>query len=135
MEQTIKLNSQTNFPWLLSNLQKLDGTRLVGTKETHVIEKHGLRFGFMGLADISWITTIRFFDLSEVFYEDFIECAKRLSATLRVTHKCDFVIALTHLRNHNDQLLASSQTGIDFVLGGHDHVVSFHPDLPPPEVS
>ena len=122
MEHTVKLNSKTNFPWLLSNLQKLDGTRLVGTKEIHVIEKHGFRFGFMGLADISWITTIRFFDLNEVFYEDFIECAKRLSKLLREVHKCDFVIALTHLRNHNDQLLASCKTGADFVLGGHDHV-------------
>ncbi len=33
----------------------------------------------------------------------------------------DIVIALTHMRSHNDRKLAASVPEIDLVLGGHDH--------------
>lgn len=35
---------------------------------------------------------------------------------------CDLVIALTHMRTPNDFKLANNATGIDIILGGHDHV-------------
>ena len=89
----------------------------------------------MGLAEIDWVTTLNCIDLDDVDYEDFISAGNKIAQHLREVERCDFVIALTHLRNHNDQLLAQHSKGIDYILGGHDHVVSFHPDLPPPEVS
>ena len=33
----------------------------------------------------------------------------------------EFVVALTHMRGPNDHRLAEEATGIDLVLGGHDH--------------
>lgn len=33
----------------------------------------------------------------------------------------DFVIALTHMRTHNDLVLAAHVPSIQLVLGGHDH--------------
>lgn len=36
---------------------------------------------------------------------------------------CDMVIALTHMRTPNDLKLANNTTGIDIILGGHDHVL------------
>jgi len=33
----------------------------------------------------------------------------------------EFVIALTHMRIHNDEKLALSNSGVDLILGGHDH--------------
>lgn len=119
-----RLNSRTNFPWLLSNLCKINGSKLVNTKEIEVVEKFGLRFGFMGLAEIGWITTLNCIDLDEVVYEDFVSCANRLAIELREVYKCDYVIALTHMRTPNDQRLCEEANGIDLVLGGHDHV--FH---------
>ena len=111
-----------------------NGSAIAGTKDIHVIEKHGFRFGFMGLAEIDWVTTLHCVDLEELDYEDFITAGNRLSKLLRDTHKCDFVVALTHLRNPNDKLLASHSSGIDFILGGHDHVDTCSPDLPLAEV-
>lgn len=35
---------------------------------------------------------------------------------------CDYVIALTHMRNPNDVKLAENVDEIDLILGGHDHV-------------
>jgi 5'-nucleotidase len=88
----------------------------------------------MGLAEIDWVTTLNCIDLDEVEYEDFITVGNRLAKILRDVHKCDFVIALTHLRNPNDKLLATHCAGIDFILGGHDHVGFSHPDLSLAEV-
>lgn len=35
---------------------------------------------------------------------------------------CDLIIALTHMRTPNDFKLANNSSGIDIILGGHDHV-------------
>ena len=40
---------------------------------------------------------------------------------LRKKQKCDFIIALTHMRLPNDRLLAEKVNDIDLILGGHDH--------------
>lgn len=32
------------------------------------------------------------------------------------------MIALTHMRWHNDQRLAQNVPGLDLILGGHDHI-------------
>ena len=53
----------------------------------------------MGLAEGDWVHEVPTLDLNEIAYEDFIKCAKRLNLILREVEKCDFVIALTHMRN------------------------------------
>jgi 5'-nucleotidase len=55
-------------------------------------------------------------------YEDFVECAQRYCKLLKEEHKCDLIIALTHMRMPNDRILASSVPEIDLILGGHDHM-------------
>lgn len=35
----------------------------------------------------------------------------------------DVVIALTHMRWPSDEALAAAATGVDLILGGHDHDV------------
>lgn len=61
------------------------------------------------------------FDLSHVNYESFVECSKRFVKFFREEQKCDFVIALTHIRTNNDKKLAELVEGVDIFLGGHDH--------------
>ena len=40
--------------------------------------------------------------MSKVKYEDFIECSHRLVKILKEEFKCDFIVALTHMRVPND---------------------------------
>ena len=37
--------------------------------------------------------------------------------------KCDMIIALTHMMKYNDIELAKKHPEIDFILGGHDHLI------------
>jgi 2',3'-cyclic-nucleotide 2'-phosphodiesterase (5'-nucleotidase family) len=48
--------------------------------------------------------------------------ASQMVKLLREEHKCDFVIALTHMMGYNDTKLADKVDGIDLILGGHDHM-------------
>lgn len=38
-----------------------------------------------------------------------------------VTQDCDLVVAVTHMRWHNDRRLAEEVPELDLILGGHDH--------------
>lgn len=66
------------------------------------MEKNGFKIGIMGIAEEEWLGVITTISPEVIEYEDFIECAKRLSKNLREKHKCDIVIALSHMRNPND---------------------------------
>jgi len=61
-----------------------------------------------------------------IIYEDFVECARRYNKILREEHNCDLVIALTHMRVPNDELLTRSVPELDLVLGGHDHDYAYY---------
>ena len=44
-----------------------------------------------------------------------------MAEKLRNEEKCNFIIALTHMRLQHDLKFAAEVPGVDFVLGGHDH--------------
>ena len=50
-----------------------------------------------------------------------------MALKLKVEEKCDLVIALTHLRILNERILGKEVSGIDLMLGGHDHL--FHIEM------
>lgn len=136
-----ELINDTKFPWLLSNIID-ENTRTVPEtmKETFVLERGGIKIGFVGLVEEEWIATIT--GWPENFkYQDMAEVGKKLSARLRDPsgeYKCDIIIAVTHSRIPNDIKLAralgalspsaqtskniASEHGVDLLLGGHDHV-------------
>lgn len=61
--------------------------------------------------------------LPDVFIDTlFIETAGATIQTLKTTEKCDVVILLSHLGLEYDALLASYISGIDLIIGGHDHL-------------
>jgi 5'-nucleotidase len=114
--------SKCNFPWLLTNVIDPETKESFGGgKFYHTLQKNKLKLGFIGLAEYDWLTLLPF-NPDEMIYEDFVECAKRMTKFLREEEKCDLVIALTHMRNHNDERLAKEFTDLDLILGGHDHV-------------
>lgn len=121
IDQLTKLIKMTNFPWLLSNVKDSKTHKtLAGGHEYFILEKYGLKFGFVGLAEEDWLHLINF-EEDNIVFEDFILCAKRLTKLLKEEEKCDLIIALTHMRTHNDVKLAKEFNGFDLILGGHDH--------------
>ena len=60
-------------------------------------------------------------DASDVVYEDFCAVGRRLARELREEDNCDLIVAVTHSRLPNDELLAENVPEIDLILGGHDH--------------
>ena len=113
---------ESSFPWLLANIRDAaTGKILAGAAETHVVDHHGARVGFVGLAEEEWITTLATVNEDQVRYEDFVACGVRLAKELRAAG-CDLVLALTHMRVPNDERLAAEAgEHFDAVLGGHDH--------------
>lgn len=117
VERCKELVEKTKFPWLLSNA-KMEG---ISPPEYVVRKVCGITFGFIGLIEYEWLSTLASLTEDQVQYEDFTECAERLSKELRNVHKCDAVIALTHMRQPNDARLARETDCLDLILGGHDH--------------
>ncbi|KAH7642407.1 5' nucleotidase-like protein [Dermatophagoides farinae] len=114
--------ARTNFPWLMSNvIDKNTGLPLGGGKITHIIEKGDLKIGLIGLIEEEWLSTL-VLDEDDIKYTDFVPEGRRLAKTLKEENGVHFVIALTHMRTHNDIRLAEQVEEVDLILGGHDHV-------------
>lgn len=114
--------SETNFPWLLSNIKMPGGAPVGGcVDEVWIGDRAGLKIGMMGLAGGDWSQCLEG-GVSMVQWEDYVLCGTRLAKQLR-KEGCDFVIALTHMRQPDDDRLAREVDGIDLILGGHDHVL------------
>ncbi|KAK1227919.1 hypothetical protein PQX77_009058 [Marasmius sp. AFHP31] len=139
--QLQKLIKDTAFPWLLSNIVDEKTGKVPETmQELYVLERAGIRIGFVGLVEKEWIATVTGWP-ENYKWKDMAEVGKDLSAVLRNPtgeHKCDLVIAVTHSRIPNDIKLAralgalspkgqeitdiNSLQGVDLLLGGHDHI-------------
>ncbi|TFK25066.1 flagellar associated protein [Coprinopsis marcescibilis] len=136
-----KLVADTTFPWLLSNIiDETTGRVPEALKEFVVLERNGIRVGFVGLVEEDWIATVSSWP-SEFKYRSMADTAIDLSKRLRDPegeYRCDLIIGLTHCRLPNDirlakEILAHSpgqqkqasiaeQHGLDLLLGGHDHL-------------
>ncbi|KAL0979082.1 hypothetical protein UPYG_G00180280 [Umbra pygmaea] len=118
LEEQIK---RTNFLWFLSNVyDRFSSATLGHGLISSILEWNGLKIGVMGLVEEEWLDSLGTVERSDINYIDYIETANRLSAELRVKG-ADLVIALTHMRWHNDIRLATDSKGLDLILGGHDH--------------
>ena len=125
IKKMMELIKETGSPWLMANLfDKALGDKVpVGNSPgKHILESNGKKLGFIGLAEFEWITQFNFTITEEIIYEDFVECARRLVKELKEEDKCDYVIALTHMRVPNERKLAQEVGELDMILGGHDHI-------------
>ncbi|KAK3937011.1 Metallo-dependent phosphatase-like protein [Diplogelasinospora grovesii] len=118
------LASKCNFPWLLANVLDPalgEGVPLGNAQKTHMITtSNGIKIGLMGLGEREWLETINALP-PNIIYRSASEVAKELAPQLRA-EGADIVIALTHMREPNDNKLAEKTGGeIDVILGGHDH--------------
>ncbi|KAI1859841.1 hypothetical protein JX265_010290 [Neoarthrinium moseri] len=124
------LSRQTNFPWTLANAVRKhcvgDQRRYLAQAQKFVTrEVAGYRLGFFGLAGTDWPSNCQHLPDCEI--HDPASDGRRLAAHLRNSERCDFVIAVTHMRLAEDlklsQATLSGDGKIDLILGGHDHYV------------
>lgn len=118
-----ELVNQWDFPWLLSNVKcSKTGGHLSNTVEEVVIEHEGYKIAIIGLAEIEWIETLLDIHYEDIIFEESIDCANRYVKKYKQDRDdIDFLIALTHMRTHRDELLARAVPELDLILGGHDH--------------
>lgn len=115
--------SECRFPWLLSNVKYGCQGRVVGDiEEWVIIEREGVKVGFIGLASEAWVVALDKIDKNDLIVEDYVQCADRLARKLRADG-CDMVVAVTHMRQPDDYRLAHEGMDLDIILGGHDHIV------------
>lgn len=128
VEQFQHLGRQCSFPWLLANVLDPalgDGVPLGNCKKTHIIAtSNGIKIGIIGLAEREWLATINALP-PNLIYESASATAEKIVPSLR-KEGCEIIIALTHMREPNDNKLADKTTPglIDLILGGHDHYYS-----------
>ena len=121
------LADKCKFPWLIANV--LDpalgkDVPLGNAARTHMItSSNGIKIGLIGLAEREWLETVH--DLPpNLIYRSATATAKLLIPKLRA-QGAEIIIALTHMREPNDNKLADQTEGlIDIILGGHDHYYS-----------
>lgn len=115
--------SKMDFPWLMSNVTDNEtGRPLADGKITHIFDWWGRKIGLIGLVECEWLDTLSTINPEEVTYTDYVTAGTMLTKELKEVKKCEVVIALTHMRTHNDIRLAENVPDIDLILGGHDHV-------------
>ncbi|KAK5634360.1 hypothetical protein RRF57_010074 [Xylaria bambusicola] len=118
------LASKCNFPWLIANVLDPalgEGVPIGNCKKTLMFtSSNGIKIGLIGLGEREWLVTINSLP-PDLIYKSASQTAKELVPQLRA-EGAEIVIALTHMREPNDNKLADQTDGIiDIILGGHDH--------------
>lgn len=115
-----------NFPILNANYDFSD-TLLTGkTKSYKIFKKDGLKIGVFGLG-IELNGLVNKQQYGNTIYIDPIAKALEMEKLLKLDHKCDLIICLSHLgykydsAKVSDMVLAKSTNHIDLIIGGHTH--------------
>ena len=116
------------FPIVSSNYD-FSETKLNGLiKPFIIIRKGGVKIGVIGI-NIQPKGLIAANNYKGVKYLDPIKTANDMAQMLKVDHKCDMVICISHLGYNPDLNLAESTTGIDIIIGGHSHTYMKTPSM------
>lgn len=121
------LTAKCNFPWLVANILDPalgENVPIGNCKRTHILTaSNGLKIGLIGLGEREWLETINSLP-PDLIYKSASETARELIPQLRA-EGADLIVALTHMREPNDNKLAENVGDqIDLILGGHDHYYS-----------
>lgn len=85
-----------------------------------ITASNGIKIGLIGLGEREWLACVNTLP-PNLIYRSATEVARELIPELR-SQGAEIIIALTHMREPNDQKLATQMGGeIDLILGGHDH--------------
>ncbi|KAF2726005.1 Metallo-dependent phosphatase [Polychaeton citri CBS 116435] len=125
VEQFRYLAGLCEFPWLCANVLESSGEPLAGCKKSVVLtSSNGVKVGVVGLVEREWLDTLNSLPAGVEFVAPGPVAIEEAKA-LREKEGVEIVIALTHMRQPNDEKLAAelgkAGAGVDMVLGGHDH--------------
>lgn len=124
----VQLQKWSTFPALAANYQmedpSLPGASPLGTlfKPYQVFDADGLRVAVIGMANLSSLTSI--FDSPNRLGITPLGTTQIAQAYIDMLRPhVDVVTVISHLGLENDEELIATTTGLDVVLGGHNHIV------------
>ena len=126
-------SAASEFPWLAANLvNESTGEPIRGANGTYVVERDGVRIGFVGLVDEAIIgKTALDFDEAGIELRDFAAVGPERAEYLKEQRNVDVVVALAHIGVPESEELARADDGaIDLIVTGDDEVLH-----PPAETS
>lgn len=134
MDGFLKALKNAEFDFITTNYD-FSNTILDGkTKEYTIIEKDGLKIGILSAnIELNGLVPKKIF--KETGYLDPLETSLRVSEKLKLEHKCDFIICLSHLgyKYDGDKIsdikLAQQSQYIDLIAGGHTHTFMNKADI------
>lgn len=135
MDNLARLCRLAQFPVVCANYD-VTGTVLEGLVKPYVVlERKGVRIGVFGLSP-QLEGLVQASNCEGVVYHNPVETAREVVKTLREDEHCDVVVCLSHLGMlgkdsvvPGDEVLATSTSGIDVILGGHSHTFMEHPQV------
>ena len=74
---------------------------------SHLIDYQGIKIGFFGLCEPDWVGTLVPWEVptDELEVTCFVNTANEMIELLK-KQGAEYIIALTHMRSHNDRILA-----------------------------
>ena len=122
-----------NFKIVCANYQFKSKALAKIVKPYAIMNIEGKKIGFFGLlCDMEKITMPNYYQ--EVTFLDPIATAQKMVDILKNKEQCDFIICLSHLgidpefkNDISDKELAKQVSGIDFIIGGHTHLLLNEP--------
>ncbi len=121
-----KENGEANFPFLGCNIVYKDTEKLVENVEPYtIIEKGGVKIGIIGFMGYGLEYSIATSMIASYKFLNPIPIVAKHAEYLRVTEKCDLVIALGHDDNDSANAslaLLSGNQKIDGIFNGHNHL-------------
>ena len=112
----------TSFQVVCCNMTPLDGSKLSWLLKSTIIEKNGLKLGFIG-------ATIHYTDFYKLLNWDATEPLSAIQEEVnKIKAQVDVIIVMSHLGIRLDEELAERCPEIDIILGAHTHHV-FNPAI------
>lgn len=120
LENFVNVTQASTFQWLNANCYERASRTLVRGTVPHAIKT--LSDAVAGTISIGLFGVM--YDMGnsseELYWEDPLAAARDQVTALQALH-VDFIIALTHQNAADDNRFSKEVTGIDLIIGGHDH--------------
>ncbi len=118
-DNLVRLTKIASFPSLSANLVNTKGEFAVNNKPYAIIERGGVKVGFIGLMSQELYGLVNQSSLVGIKVLSPVETARKYIAELRP--KVDLLVAVTHQGVDDDSVLAQEAPGLDIIIGGHSH--------------
>jgi 5'-nucleotidase len=114
------------FPFINCNYDVADTGLEDKIVKSRIIRKNKLKIGILGVG-IELYGLVAAANQKGIIYNNPVERANNEAKALKLDHKCDLVICLSHIgleytsSKVSDRILAANSEHIDLIIGGHTH--------------